>query len=83
MVLERCFAIQSLYVQRAIIAIIDGTIDNCPLYRFFGYMVENKRLTLVFSIIRVYYTRDVSDERNGNAVRSDISESYYSATWGE
>lgn len=48
MVLERCFAIQSLCIQRAIIAIIDGTIENCPLYRFFGYMVENKRLTLVF-----------------------------------
>lgn len=54
MVLERCFAIQSLYIQRAIIAIIDGTLDNCPLYRFFGYMVENKRLTLVFSIKLLY-----------------------------
>lgn len=45
-------------------------------------MVENKRLTLVFSI-KLLYICDVSDERNGNIVSSDISESYYSATWGE
>lgn len=45
-------------------------------------MVENKRLTLVFSI-KLLYICDVGDERNWNVVSSGISESYYSATWGE